>query len=456
MKENFTEPLLKEVKPILQEFSVPSPHFSPRIDSSKMTEYPRQEFFSAPSPPFSPHHGSPTIADSPKEEFSGASSYFSKRLDSQMLAASPREQLSTQLPRSSPPIQAPTPVQVVQQEIPAPPSYFSPQFNSPKAADPPVQAPSPRFSPPIKSPPVVQSPKPEAPAPSPPILARTNTNPFRPAESQSPKQEFSAVSPRFSPQMNAPKVSTAPKQQVQSNGNTRNGFSGFMQNEIEVAPRDFSVPSPRFTPSPRLESPKMAESPKQSKQMTETSTNGSRGSLKEEKKTETRGVDESMQEGVKVAPRPFSHQIHQSIVSISPRSSTLEVQPPAEEEPNRISTNSPPPTQKFRMLANSKTTAQTSDSEQSTRDEIQRAPSVISNLSIDEMLMDIPQPQPVKEVRQSVVEVKGKEAKTTGISNGNGNGNGNASQTTTEAEDAWTPPKNFKMKKTKKTFSTRY
>jgi hypothetical protein len=52
MKGNFTEPLPKEeVKPLLQEFSVPSPHVSPRIDSSKMTEYPRQEFFSAPSPP---------------------------------------------------------------------------------------------------------------------------------------------------------------------------------------------------------------------------------------------------------------------------------------------------------------------------------------------------------------------------------------------------------------------
>ncbi len=87
---------------------------------------------------------------------------------------------------------------------------------------------------------------------------------------------------------------------------------------------------------------------------------------------------------------------------------------------------------------------------------------MISNLSIDELLMDVPRPLSGNEVRQPVVEFKGKEGKTAsngngnGNANGNGNGNGNASQTTTEAEDAWTPPKNFKMKKSKKTFSTRY
>jgi hypothetical protein len=122
----------------------------------------------------------------------------------------------------------------------------------------------------------------------------------------------------------------------------------------------------------------------------------------------------------------------------------------------RISTNSPPPAQKYRMLAKERG----SDSEREAGERAPRAPSVISNLSIDEMLMDIPQPQPqsTKETRKTVVEVKGKGQK--GNPNGNGNGNGyensNVSQTTTETEDAWTPPKTFKMKKSKKTFSTRY
>lgn len=100
---------------------------------------------------------------------------------------------------------------------------------------------------------------------------------------------------------------------------------------------------------------------------------------------------------------------------------------------------------------------------------------MISNLSIDELLMDVQVPQNGNGVRQSI-EGKGKEVKSgangngngyvfTGNQNGNGNGNGygnangngtNTSQTTSEGDDAWTPPKVFKMKKSKKTFSTRF
>ena len=124
---------------------------------------------------------------------------------------------------------------------------------------------------------------------------------------------------------------------------------------------------------------------------------------------------------------------------------------PAEEEMRRVSTNSPPPTQKFRMLAKERG----SDSE---REGAERAPSVISNLSIDEMLMDMPQPppQPTKKARENVVEVKRKEQQDNTNGDGIVNGNGNVSQATTEREDAWTPPKTFKMKKSKKTFSTRF
>jgi hypothetical protein len=443
MKPDVSEPQKREEKPTPQETSVPSPQSSPHINSSKMAEDPRQES-SAPSR-FSPPLDTAKMAESPKQELSGASSYFSKRLNSQNLVEQHTKQEVSTLPSSlSPRIESP-PQQVVlpKEEAVASSPYFTPQISAPKAANPPIQAPSPRFSPPIKYPVVVQSPKIEVPAPSPPVLA--STNPFRTAESQSPKQEFP---PHFSPRLESPKAVDAPKPQSQSNSSPRNGFRGFMEDETDVTPRDFSAPSPRFTP--RTESPKVVETSKQNVYKPSNPTNGSRGPPKEEVKPATRETNETTQEGVKVAPRPFSQQIHQSIIPISPRVSLQKLEDRSETEINRIATNSPPPAQKFRILSNAstKTLSQTSDSE---REEIHRAPSVISNLSIDEMLMDIPVSRDAKDGWGVAMEVKGVERKESVL----GNGNGNGGQTPME-EDAWSPPKNFKMKKSKKTFSTRY
>jgi hypothetical protein len=220
--------------------------------------------------------------------------------------------------------------------------------------------------------------------------------------------------------------------------------------------------------------------------------------LKDFLRSTVRDTDEAAQESVKVAPAPAprryspSQEYQNSVwrvsrTPVSARGNDERAEEPAkntsrttpspsqsqDEEIKRLSTNSPPPVQKFRTLGNSKTTSHVaSDSEQSARD-IQRAPSVISNLSIDELLMDVQVPQNGNGIRQSI-EGKGREVKSgtngngyvfTGTQNQNGNGNGygnanshgaNASQTTSEGDDAWTPPKVFKMKKSKKTFSTRF
>jgi hypothetical protein len=431
MQEETAAPPREEVKVDRQEFSVPSPHFSPRIDSSKMAEYPRQEV-SAPSPRFSPQFESPKRAESPRPEVVGGSSFFSQRvgfpkpesLKSDVSAPSPRfspqaetwkpvENTKPEVvapPQRSPPFQSPHSISP-KQEFPAA-NYFSPRVEAQKVVEaPPIQAPSPRYPPVVSSPTAIES---SISVPSPPTMSRTN--PFR--TSESPKQEFSALSPRFPPQVSAP----------------------------------------RPVPSPKLQSP----------------INGFGASLKEEARRRSREREESTQEGVKVSPAPVtrnyspSKEFQQSRVPVNPRPNNQKLDDDKEEELKRNTTSSLPPavtqthtqTQKFRMLAKERG----SDSE---REEVQRAPSVISNLSIDEMLMDIPSPimqsQVIKEVRGVVGEVKNVERHNgNGNSNGNGNGNGNVketpntSATTTEAEESWIPPKSFKMKKSKKTFSTRY
>jgi hypothetical protein len=218
--------------------------------------------------------------------------------------------------------------------------------------------------------------------------------------------------------------------------------------------------------------------------------------LKDFLRSTARDADEAGQESVKVAPAPRKYSPSQeyqnsvwrvSRAPVSARDNDERTEEPLkntsrttpspsqsqDEDIKRLSTNSPPPVQRLRTVGNSKPTSHVaSDSEQSARD-IQRAPSVISNLSIDELLMDVQVPQNGNGFRQSI-ESKGREVKNTmnangngyvftGTQNGNGNGYGNAngngtntSQTTSEADDAWTPPKVFKMKKSKKTFSTRF
>jgi hypothetical protein len=226
----------------------------------------------------------------------------------------------------------------------------------------------------------------------------------------------------------------------QTTPDTREHFQVYMKEEIVEPPKEevkaplqkeFSPPSPHF--SPRFESPKVAGSPKQPKSSSEGLSNGF-GRPAKEVQASPRELDEPVQEGVKVAPRQYSQEFQQSRVPMSPKPSTQEVEVPVKGEAKATPryTPSPTPSQKSGILA--KALAKITD--EPPRDQVKPAPSVVS---IDEKFEKIS--QPTKEVKPSTIEIKDTP---------------NASQTTTEAEDMWTPPKTFKMKKGKKTFSTRY
>ena len=223
----------KEAVSAPQQSQVPSQQFTPQFNNaSSTTEYSRQDF-TAPSPRFSPHHESPTVAELPKQELLGAESFFSKRVDSQTLEASPKQQDLSQSSRNSHPVNFAESVESIERELPTPPTpptRFSAGIHSPQtaefpkqadAAPPPrysphfessrmdesikrdVSAPATRFSPPIEPSPVAAYSPQHVPSPPSPILARSNTNPFRPSESQSPKQEIYAPAPRVSSQFDS-------------------------------------------------------------------------------------------------------------------------------------------------------------------------------------------------------------------------------------------------------------
>jgi hypothetical protein len=202
--------------------------------------------------------------------------------------------------------------------------------------------------------------------------------------------------------------------------------------EVKAPPqKEFSAPSPHF--SSRFESPKVAGSPKQHKSPSEGLSNDFE-QLAMEVQASPRGLDEPVQEGVKVAPRQCSQDSQQSRVPMSLKPSTQEVEVPVKEEAKAAPryTPSPTPSQKSGIFA--KALAKITD--ELPRDQVKPAPSVVSSDEIFERIL-----QPTREAKPSTIEIKDTP---------------NASQTTTEAEDMWTPPKPFKMKKGKKTFSTRY
>jgi hypothetical protein len=460
IKQEMTEPPMEETKVYGQELKTLSPNFAPQIDSSKMPEHPRQEI-SPPSPPFSPNFNFQKRVESPKPEVVGASSFFSARLDSQK-AGSFKPNVPVSSPQFMQQVDTTKPTQSINQEVSVcSPHFWTPSY-APKAADTPnkessgatdsypraeaekpespTQAPAPRFSPPSYSPQIAVSPKQDP-----------SAAPYFPQQVEAHRVEtpIHAPSPRFPTAVNSSLIAQSPKQASAPSPTILARTNPFRTSDSPK--QDFAVPSNRFTPQLSAPTPPSIYN---SKPRLESPINGFGAALKEDarKRSREREKQGPVQEGVKVSPSPVpsryspSKEFQQSRVVVTPRTST-----PGEEEVKRISTNSPLPAQKFRMLARERG----SDSE---REGGERAPSVISNLSIDEMLMDMPHPQPqsTKEARKNAVDAKGKEQKDNSNGHENGNGTANVSQTTTEAEDVWTPPKTFKMKKSKKTFSTRY
>jgi hypothetical protein len=199
--------------------------------------------------------------------------------------------------------------------------------------------------------------------------------------------------------------------------------------KVQQVPREeFLVPSSRF--SPPIKFWELERSAKEEEPRTVLPQDLSTESSKLEVKRSYREVDESAQEGVKVGTRQYSQEF-QSTIPISPRARIQDVQQPIEED---LKATRGDPLAKSQILAK----AIVKKAEESPREELKPARSVVS---IDEIIKDIY--QPTKEVKPSTFEIKEKETPS-------------VSQSTTEAEETWAPPKNFKMKKSKKTFSTRY
>jgi hypothetical protein len=229
---------------------------------------------------------------------------------------------------------------------------------------------------------------------------------------------------------------------VLADEDNRENFPIFMTDEItdmpkeepKIAQREFLPTSSSF--SPRLDSWQAAEPPKEPKQTDDRPTNGFGVTLAEKvgDKTDRSGeVVELPQEGVKVGPRESSQGLQQSKVPVSPRASVQKVEESVKEDGKTTTNNM---TQKSETPAN--VIAKIVDEKPRYDAKPMPTPSVFT---IDDLFKEIS--QPAKEVKPSTVEIKEKETP-------------NVSQTTTEAEDVWTPPKNFKIKKSKKTFSTRY
>lgn len=182
----------------------------------------------------------------------------------------------------------------------------------------------------------------------------------------------------------------------------------------------------------------------------------------------SREVDVSAQEEVKEAPVQYLKEFQQPETRVSPSVSLQKVEEPVKEEVKETPRNSPrqeakmpakviartvdePPREEVKpalseevnVLAERKLTRtpsfpkSLSEEVRSPVREFQLAPKVAS---MEEVIEQVPHPTK-EEVKSSTVEVR----ETV-----------NAASTTTKAEDMWAPPKNFKLRKSKKTFSTRY
>jgi hypothetical protein len=248
-------------------------------------------------------------------------------------------------------------------------------------------------------------------------------------------EDYSSV---FQTSLSAPSTNEVKEQAKQD---TRENFEVYLKDKVPEAPKEevkspqvlqqeFSVPTSSF--SPRIKSWEPERSPKNQEPKTATPRDASRDSLKLEVRASSREAEEPAEEGVKVGPRDYSQEFQQSRVPISPRSSIQDIQAPVKEDDQEIFKDFQ--TQKPEILAK----ANANIVDEPPRQEVKPTPRVVS---IDEVFKEIL--QPAKEAKLSKIEIKEKETS-------------NGSQTTTEAEDTWTPPKSFKMKKSKKTFSTRY
>lgn len=235
--------------------------------------------------------------------------------------------------------------------------------------------------------------------------------------------------------------------------NTTWDFQVYVSEKAEEAPkisvmadeREFSVLESGF--STRIESRKMEESAKEQEQTKTAPTESLRASLKSEAPVPVREVNEPSQDGVKVVPRPHSRDFQQQEARASPnfgvniKDSEELIKEEAVKTTPRDSAS-----QESRILA--KASAKIAD-EPPPKAEVK--PELRKVASTDEKNAQVTTSPPVQ-----VVPVVKPPPLTVEIRESGNNNNNPSSLSTTEAEDTWTPPKGFRMKKSKKTFSTRY
>jgi hypothetical protein len=267
------------------------------------------------------------------------------------------------------------------------------------------------------------------------------------------------------------------KEQTKAKEDARENFQVCMKEEVVEAPkeevkvpqREYSVPESR--PSTRVDSRVVEEPAKKQEQTKAAPREYSRESLKAEvripARASSREVDVPAQEEVKEAPIQYSKEFQQPEARVSPSVTLQEVEEPVKEEVKATPRDSPrqeakmpakaiakmvdePPREEVKpALSEVKELTEAilnrapsfpkilSDEVKSPMREFQLAPRVAS---MEEVIEQVSHPTK-EEVKSSTVEVR----ETL-----------NAASTTTKAEEMWAPPKNFKMKKSKKTFSTRY
>ncbi len=174
--------------------------------------------------------------------------------------------------------------------------------------------------------------------------------------------------------------------------------------------------------------------------------------------TDSREVEEPVKEDVKVAPRQYSFQLPEARDSLKFSVQEVEVAAKEEVKANRRDSLSQetrlpstviakmadkPPREKVKVLTDRKLNRTTSypkiprDEVKSPVKELQVTPRVTS---IEEIIEEVPHSEN-EEVKPPTVETRETP---------------NEAPTTTEEEDMWAPPQNFKMRKSKKRFSTRF
>lgn len=236
--------------------------------------------------------------------------------------------------------------------------------------------------------------------------------------------------------------------------------------EVEVHRRQYSEPEPRI--STRIDSREAEEPEKEQKQTNVAPKEHLKAEVGISARARSGAVEVPAQDEVKDAPRQYSREFRQPEAGVSPGVSVQEVQEPVKEEKKATPRDSP--SQESRMLA--KVKANTAD--EPPREEVKPVLSEEVNLlayrklnrtpsfrkipseevkspvkelqvaprvaSIEEMIEEVSHPAK-EEVKTSMIEVRESPS---------------AAPNPTESEEMWASPKSFKMRKSKKTFSTRY